>query len=215
MSAHSNLRKAIAAAAVLLGLLWFMGAVVYPASQILSGTKESPGIVMILTLLPLMGLPAFLLIYLGASLFREMTEESLKWVVGTLAVFGAVSISARLQLAFPALLPTRVELSLGMFLGACVAVWLYLLVVRRLLPILGGEKKSMRSFLGRGILVLLAWLLWFFLSAWAEEYRRLADGYELVVFLVPMAVAYGSYRIAAASLLPSREIQGGWNRSGW
>ncbi|MEO5713314.1 MAG: hypothetical protein ABIT37_07480 [Luteolibacter sp.] len=194
----------------MLGLLWFGGAVIVPAIKAISGEKPDISPIFLVIILPLMATPGILLIYFGASLFRRMSEESLKRVIGTIAAVGAISIFSRLSLAFPGLVPKRTAPALGLFLGTCVIVPLYLLVMRSLLPVLGAERKGVRELLSRGVLILMAWELGNLLLSITFECFPPDISYSFPGLLISIIVPYICYRIAAARLLPAKETQGKW-----
>lgn len=199
----TSIRKSIAGVVVLLGLLWFGGAVIVPAIKTISGEKPGISSLFLVFMLPLMATPGILLTYFGVSLFRRMSEESLRWVIGTIAVLGVFLIDSRLSLAFPTLVPKRIESPMGLFLGTSVMVPIYLLVVSKLLPVLGAERKSMRELLSRGILILMAWELWMALSSIRFECFSSDSVYSFPGLLISIIVPYALYKIAAARLLPN------------
>ncbi|MEO8616321.1 MAG: hypothetical protein ABI600_14340 [Luteolibacter sp.] len=202
------IRKSIGGVAVLLGLLLFGGLVIFPAIKAISDENEGfSGMFLVITL-PLMATPGILLTYFGVSLFRRMSEESLRAVIGTIAVLGVFFISSRLSLAFPGLVPKRIEPPLGVFLGTWVMVPLYLLVMRSLLPALGAECKSMRELLSRGVLNLMAWVLWTLLSSITFECIPINSDYSFPGMVLSFIVPYFIYRIAAARLLPAKVDRG-------
>lgn len=196
----THLRKAIGGAAILLGLLIFGAGVIPVIIHFISSEKELFDYLFPLMAVTLFGTLGIVTARAGYQLFRELSEDSLKSVVGIFMLIGALWISPRILSAFAIELPERIKDGPCMSLGMLIVVPLYLFVVSRLLPFLGGEKKSMRDLLGRGILTLMAWLLWMILSGIAHQYAQEQPLWTLAAVIAP----YICFRIAAAKLLPEK-----------
>ena len=179
-----------------------------PIRRIWSEEFETRDIVFLLTLDPLMATPGILGVVFGVRLFRKMSESSLKWVVGVFAIFFAFLLSSLMPGAFPDLLPESLQRSVFLFVASLVAIVAYLFAVRFLLRHFTQEDRSLRTLLSRVVLILMAWQVWQLLSEIFEVYSPIKDGYThireepwgILGLVVPIAVAYGSYRIVATKL---------------
>ncbi len=201
-------RRLIGGVSALLGIWWTLPLIVSQISWIWSCGFETWDIVFLLTIFPLMVSPGALAIVFGVRLFLEMSESSLKWVIGVFAVLFALFLSTRMSAALPGLLPEGLQRSVFLFVASLVAIFAYLLTVRLLLRYFTQENRSLRSLLSRGVLILMAWQLWHLLSKVFEEYSPIKEGYTHVPeepwgalgVVVPIAVAYGLYRAVAPKL---------------
>ncbi len=206
-------RKIIGGLGALLGAWWTWTVVVPPITRIWSGGRESFDIVFLLTIVPLMAIPGVLAAVFGVRLFQEMRESFLKWVVGVFAVFFAFFLSSRASEAFPSFLPDRLEGSAYLFVASLIAVVSYLFSLRFLIRHLTQEDRLFSSLLGRSALVLMAWQVWLLLSRIFEEYSPTKEGYThvpeepwgILGLVVPIAVAYGLYRIFAKRLTKAQQ----------
>ena len=198
----THIRKAIGCVSMLLGICWIFISVIQPIIRIAS---QGGSHLFIFTMLPFMAIPGVIAIYYGFRLYREMSESSLKMIIGDIAFIAAVSGSHHLSARFHSLLPEEIQSSLFLFLGSLVAIWSYLLITRMLIRILGGVQLSLRELLSQGALFLLAWLLWGVLSHVLHEYLP-SDWYACELF-VPLIVAYGSYKIAVHYLITNGGCQ--------
>lgn len=166
---------------------------------------ETLDAVFLLTIVPLMAIPGILAVVFGVRLFHEMRESYLKWVVGVFAVFFAYFLSLRTSEAFPAILPDELQSSIFLFVASLIAVVGYLIVLRLLLRHFTDEDRGVRSLLSRGVLILMAWQIWLLLSQIFDDYAPIKEGYThvpeepwgILGLLVPIAVAYGLYRVVA------------------
>ena len=206
-------RKLIGGLATLLGVWWTWIAVVPPISKSWSGEFEAGDIVFLLTIVPLMAIPGILAVVFGLRFFREMRESSLKWVIGVIAVFFAFFLSSQASIVLPSFLPEDLQGSVFLLVASLIAIVAYLLTVRFLLRHFTQEDRSLRSLLGRDILVLMALQIWILLSEFFREYSPTKEGYPYVSeepwgilgVVVPIALAYGSYRIVATKLTRAQQ----------
>jgi len=197
----THIRKPIACVSMLLGVGWLLISIP-PIFRIAS----QGGLYLFnLTFLPLMAIPGVIAIYYGLRLYREMSESSLKMIIGNVAFIAAVSGSHHLSARFHSSLSVEIQSSLSLFLGSLIATGAYLLITRMLLGILGGVQRSLRDLLRPGVLILLAWLLWNVLSHVLHECLP-GDWYACKLF-VPLVLAYGSYMIAMHYLAPNNKYQ--------
>ena len=201
-------RRIIGGVATLLGLCWTC-AVVFPlVSRFWLDDIDTFDVIFVLTIVPLMTIPGILVLFHGLRLFREMSESSLKWVVGVSALILSFFFSSRLSLLFPTLLPQRLLGSTLLFVSCLVVIPVYFLVIRLLLRHLTNGAPPTTALLSRAVVTLMAWQLWLLLSAFFHEYSPIKEGYTdvpeepwvLLGIVVPVIVAYGSYRIVSGML---------------
>ena len=198
----THIRKAIAGVSMLLGVGWLLISVILPIFRVaFRGGIHFP----IFIMLPLMAIPGVIATYYGFRLYREMSESSVKMIIGDIAFIAAVSGSHHLSARFHSFLPEIIQSSLFLFLGSLVAVWAYLLITRVLLIILIGEQRRLQDLLGKGTLILLAWLLWKVLSHASHEYLP-EDWYACQLF-IPLIAVYGSYKLAVHYLILDNRCQ--------
>ena len=201
-------RRIIGGVAALLGLWWTCAAIFPPVSRLWLDNIDTFDVIFVLTIVPLMTIPGILALFHGVCLFREMSESSLKWVVGVGALFLAFFLSSRLSLLLPTLLPERLLESTLLFVSSLVVIPVYFLVVRFLLRHLTNGAPSTAALLSRTVVMLMAWQLWLLLSAYFQQYSPIKQGYThipeepwgLLGLVVPFMVAYGSYRIVSGIL---------------
>jgi hypothetical protein len=205
-------RKLIGGAVAIFGL-WWTCEIAYPLIRKLFHNEiKISNVIFMLTIMPLMISPGILALFFGVRLFRKMSESALKWVVGVvavlLAIFLAFFLSSQLSQNFPSVLPEKLWESTLLFMSSLFAIFAYLFIVRFLLQHLSNESRSAISLLSRGVVILMAWQLWMLLLKFFEEYSPIKDGYThvpeepwgILGFVVPIFVAYGSYRIIVAKL---------------
>lgn len=210
------IRRAIGGTSVLLGL-WWLWMVIYPVLRGLWIGGSRTDYLFSLTIVPMMLIPGILATVFGVRLFRSMSVSSLKWVVGVLVTFGVFWLSSSFSRIFPDLLPERIASSAFLFAGSLIALPAYFAALWYILPCLAADRPKLSSLVGRGVLILMAWQLWLLLSAILDEYTPIEEGYKhvpkepwgTVGVLVPIIVAYGTYRLAAARLLTKTTEQGG------
>ena len=201
-------RRLIGLLAALVGAWSTWAVLVLPVKGIWSEDLKASKIVFLLTIVPLMATPGILALVFGLRLFREMRESSLKWVIGVFAVFTAFYLSAQASKLLPPLLPEELQRSACLFVASLIAMVAYLFSVRRLLRHLTDEDHSLRSLVSRGVSMLMAFQVCLLLSKAFEEYSPIKEGYThvpeepwgILRLLVPIAVAYGLFRVVAPKL---------------
>lgn len=206
-------RRLVGGAAALLGLWWVWSSTFPFVRELWNDDRETGLIFFFLTIVPLMAIPGVLAVIFGVRLFSSMSVSSLKWVVGLFAVFGAFWLSACLSSLFPKLLPESISITAFLFLSSLAAIPAYLFTVRKLLSHLTEQVPSFTSLISRGILALMAWQLWLLLFSVFDEHSPIKEGYthiheepwDTLGILVPIIVAYGSYRIFVALLTKAHQ----------
>lgn len=208
------IRKAMGAAATVLGLGWILMVLTLLFERSFYHGPMSD-LFFTLPAIALATIPGFVMLAHGIGLFQSMRVDSLKWVIGVFAACGALWVCSTVRHAHPGFLPDRLAYSATIFAGSLLAVFVYLGILRLLLPRLDiGEDHAPVS-IGRGALILLAWTFWMLLSDLFNAYAPIKEGYTHVPkepwgtlgFFVPVLVAYGSYRLAASLLLPRKARQ--------
>lgn len=149
-------------------------------------------------------LPGVVLLLCGVQLYREMSVEAFKWVLGFLVLSGMIML-ASLPFDFrPEILPERLYENASFFIFCCLSVMIYLCLLRWGLPHLDPHATAAQASLGKGVLVLLAVLLWMLLSEIFRVYAPKEEGYEyvprwpwgLVGFVVSLVIPCVLYRLA-------------------
>ena len=199
-----HLRKIIGGLSVLFGLIW-LGFTLIPFVGSLFDEKDLIDYLLLLVMVPLMVIPGLLAIIYGTRLYRIMNVQTLKQVVGLFAVIGAFVISSKLSSVFPEILQAEVQSLAFFFIGAAVAIPLYMICIWFVLPHLSAERPKFCSLLERSAIILMALLLWLLLSSIFDEYAPIKEGYThiheepwgILGLLIPVIVAYGAYRLFA------------------
>lgn len=207
---REHARKLISSIAVILGACWTCSAVIPPLTKLWS--DEPIGLLFLLTMVPLLASPGILAVVFGIRLFREMRESSLRWVIGLFFTLFAFFLSSQTSELFPHLLPDGLQFSVFLFSYSLVAIYAYIFVIRLLLRYFTTEDRTLRSLLSRDLIILMAWQVWLLLSQFFQEYSPVKEGYThvpkepwgMLGVLVPIAVAYGLYRLLAP---PKKEAQ--------
>jgi hypothetical protein len=210
-------RRLIGGVAVLLGLCWTSITVFGSITRIWSADFETGDIVFLLTMVPLMAGPGIIALVFGVRLFRELQESYLKLVSGVFAVFFTFFLLSQTSDLLPALLPEGLQRSVSLFVASSVAIVAYLFAVRLLLRHFTQEDRSLPSLLSRGVLILMAWQVWLLLSEVFQEYSPIKEGYAhiykepwgILGVVVPIAVAYGLYRVAVSKQVKAQQDDAG------
>ena len=223
-------RKIISGASIIFGL-WWLWTTTYPACQRLwNGEREIDDYLFILIFIPIISIPGILTTVFGIRLFRETSITSLKWIITTFAILGALYLSSIFLTIFPDLLPEQVALNAFLFVASLIMALAYLAILRFIIPYLGVDRPNPSSLIGKGFLILMAWQLWMLLSSIFREYSPISatlrehspieegniDSFILWVFLsflVPILVSYWAYRFVAARLLTVKTEQKDTNKS--
>jgi len=206
-------RKAIGGASAILGVSWLWSVLTPTIRQLFTREQQTTDYLFFWIIVPLMAIPGALAVAFGIELFRKKSTTALKWVVGLSAAFGTLWIDTRLSLLFADSVPEKIQSSLFMLLGTVVALPAYLIVVRALFPIIEAERPRVVDLIGKGVLALVAWQLWFLMNALFERYAPIQAGYThvreepwgILGFLLPIIVAYGFYRLAFSFLQRLKE----------
>lgn len=201
-------RKIVAIISMILGA-GLLALMVLP--PVANAVHEPPGLgaaIFIVVMLPLLSIPGILCLWFGYQLFQRRTEESLRLIVGTTTflLIGGIGFSIAEWLE-PLFSNPGWEGS-GLLLLAIATAIIYPLAISRLLPVIGGERKSPRIFISKGMLTLVAFLVFFSLSTFLQAYVSLwadrdftglplLDGMiQLVIAFSPMIIPYVGYRLA-------------------
>jgi len=196
-------RKWIGGVATLFGLCWSLYAILPVINWIGSDKKEILDLSFLLSFSSLFAVPGILAAVFGVRLFLNMSESSLKWVIGVLSGSIAFLLSALMAEASLLPLPEHLQFSALLFVASLIAIFSYLLVVRNLLHHLCGKDRRWRSLLNRGVLLLIAFQVWLLLTGLFREYSPIKEGYDhvpegpwlMLGLVVPIATAFVLYRV--------------------
>lgn len=146
------------------GLHWIFGSVYLPLRRLWTDETDASYVYFLLTMVPLMLIPGLIALIHGVRLFREMSESSLRALVGLAAFIVAILLFVGLNHVIPTSFSDRL-MSLTFFFVSCLAVIpAYLLVVRWLLWHLADGAELGSPVLSRGVLMLMALQLWMVLT---------------------------------------------------
>lgn len=162
-------------------------------------------------MVPLLVIPGVLAIGAGIILYRAICVGALKFLFVAFACLGVLEGSRALMFIFPHRLAEQTERTLFLLIGILVVIPLYVIAVRKTLELFEQEKPRIAELLGRGTLVLIAWQVWLLLNGVSSEYPPLEGGqkyfhkepWQTLGVLIPIIVAYGGYKLAAALLSPA------------
>lgn len=193
----SRLAKGIGGLTMVLGSVLIVMAF-FPMKRFFAGEKEWMDCLVTLVVVTLMVVPGCLVVLGGYQFLREVNLPNLKVLAGVYSAIGAIWLSARLVDWIPEMGRQRIAFGFLNLGTAVFAIWIYLLVLRWLIPALGLRWSGFRSVLGKGAFILLAWLLWMALSAVGHELsrRNLDDHLGFIPFFVPILLAWVFYKIA-------------------
>lgn len=206
-------RKIVAFVSVLIGAVLLAMTILPPIASAIKNTPVLGDVLFFIIIVPLMSVPSLLCLWFGYQLFQRRTEDSLRWIVGTLVFIAAVAAYVRIGEIFNARVSETGWDTVGMLLVALVFAVTYPTAISRLHPAIGGERKSPRRFIGKGYLALIAWLVFFALSPAPHSYFRdplrtgitgmpLLDAMlQLLIVLLPFLIPYCGYKIAVRFLI--------------
>lgn len=177
-------------------------------SNFFSNPDGATTLLFLLFMVPFLSIPGILCLWFGYELFKLRTEYSLCMIVGTITFLSILMTGARLGEWLQPWLPDLILESGGMLFLALIIVFSYPFLVSRLLPSIGGERKKPREFVGKGLLKLLAILLFFSLSSLGRALHSAPIGKEysgmllldtllqMLIAFSPFLIPYILYRIA-------------------
>ena len=193
--------KAIAMASILFGTWWlWMG--LHSLFGMHVKKHAHPGVIFFIAVIP-----GALAVGRGFWLYRDTSLPAVKSVVGLFSVLGGGWISTWQLNTFAGLLPEQIAASVVVLLATCIAWLAYLTVVRALLAVLGHEVQSMRQLLRRGVVMWIAWQVWFLLVQVFSHYAPDDPLWAVLTFIVPIVVAYGGYKFVSARMPASEADQ--------
>jgi len=204
-------RKIVAVVSMFLGVGWLAMVVLPPIAKTIEKTPalgDALFLIFLIVMVPLMSIPGILCLWFGYRLFQRRTEDSLRWILGTGVFILTVSIYARVGEIFFGQFFETIWDTPGMLSVALIVAVAYPLLISRLLPAIGGDQKSPRNFVGKGLLTLIAWLVFFALSPAPHSYLRDLKSMEfiglpildailqLLIVLSPFLIPYLGYKLA-------------------
>lgn len=196
------LRKIIGGLSALLGIGWLIIAVMPVIAKPPERDPEfSSAAIFMWAFHALTALFGIVWMVASIRLYRSFDASALKWSVGAPATVLTFLVCGSISSQFST---SRPEWMVGNFLlplAAWIAVPVYMTLVWHLMPRVGGEKVKFLTLLNRGYLVLMAFLLWLFLSGLQRHVFHLDYPWSLFIFLVTISVPICLYKIASARLL--------------
>ena len=188
-------------------------AIIPPIWKFFTEDSDGDDLLFLLTMVPLLSIPGGILAVYGSRLFKEDSEASLRYVVGTLVFLGSLILIVRLAPLFEAFFPEVATYGFGQLAFVFLIAFAYPLMVSRLIPLVGIEKRNARAFVTKGFLIALAWLFWLGLNEIFKENgidRLLEDSTRTrtlgaMTFFLPAIIAYICYAIARAVFVEPAE----------
>ena len=210
---HRRGRRVFATISVLTGIA-LAGMVIIPQFWKFF-TEDSDGydLLFLLITIPFMSIPGTILVLYGSRLFKEDSETSLRYVVGTLVFLVSLILIVRLAPLFEAFFPELATYGFGQLAFAFLVTFAYPLMVSRLIPLVGIERRKASAFVTKGFLIALAWLFWLGLNEIFKETgidKLLEDSTRIptlgaMIFFLPAIIAYICYAIARAVFVKPAE----------
>jgi hypothetical protein len=165
-----------------------------------------------LFIIPMMIIPGAMALYSGIGLLKEVTKEGIKGSVGALSIFGAFWSAVYIDKFF---LPENSNM-LSLLLAMAIIIPLYILISKRLFATEQFAVSGRDEFIGKGILTLIAWMIWLSLSEFVDEYAPIKEGYthikeepwDTLGFIGPVIIAWAFYKIASKALTKPKADQG-------
>lgn len=183
----------------------------FPVKQFLSGGKEWMDYLITLIVVTLMVVPGALVVLGGYQFLREVNLPNLKVLVGAYSALGTLWVFGAVSDWYPDVWHQRIATGFFILANAVLAILIYLLALRWLVPAMGMRWNGCRSVLGKGAFTLLAWLLWQALFAVAQELVPVTGGgglgASLIVLFGPISVAWGFHILAVNWLKAGQQVQ--------
>jgi len=197
-----NLTTVLGGFAVLFGAFWLFGCSLMPLFDFFfREEKEIGDVAFLFIMLPMMAIPGILTAYYGSRLLREKSKKNIKHTVGAFAFFGALFLGSWVGSFFGG--PEKFTGQISLLFGSLCAIPCYLLVSKKL--ILGeGLVPTKGEFVGRRLIGLLTFQVWFVLTSLIDEFAPVEPGYsyvketpwEFVGFFGPFLGAWVFYKLA-------------------
>ena len=203
-------RKFLAVLAVACGAFWLMGAVDSLSPERLQDDYFDESVMLFLFVVPgvvLCTMIGVIALIIGIKLLRNPSVPATKGFLVLLYIHLGLFVSDGLMEWEWLALGNRIAFPSINFAVGLLGVVTYPLVARKVILWLGMELTEENTpRIGRGGLILLAWLLWFLLSDIAGVLHSKYDlGSLFTLFFLPIAMSYGAYRYASAKLGIPRE----------
>lgn len=201
-------RKFIGGTATLCGL-WLI--CVYTLPQLGSAWTEglnSDEILITLLFFLITSSPAILFLYFGVRLVRQMSEPSLKYILGGFSVSLTLFLYLKIQQISPQSFNKNLIDSILLFLSLFMAIIIYVSLARLLLRHLTKQTHTTASLVSTWALLLMVFLLWKIGFTVFQEYSPVDLGFNhisqkawnILGTLIPCLIAYGFYRILNVQL---------------
>lgn len=190
------IQKTIGGIAAVLGICW-IGAMALPLYRLNWDFNSDFSFVLLLMLIP-----GILAVVYGIRLFRTMSVESVKWLIGIFVFLGVFWSLTTLKNIFPDFLPQRIASGATFFAASFITLPLYVAVLKYILPHLGYRWSGASDVIGRGTLIFISWTLWSLLFTAFHQYALMKESAgELWVLAIPILISYVFYRMMAFFLL--------------
>lgn len=138
--------------AALFGTWWILEVFVAPVVKNLMDPKNPGGFIFIFTVSPLMAFPGAALVVFGIGLVRSKVLGNFRSVVAWLAFFGVMTAEIYLPKGAPFSADETVWEALKLLIVTLVFIWLYVVLVNKLMDWDGCPTPGYRAVFGKGII---------------------------------------------------------------
>lgn len=171
-----TISSAIGIAVVAVGVWWIFDVLLPPLYNATWKEKDTFDYVLLLTILLLMTIPGILMAYFGFRLTKHNSGTNIKGVVGTLSIFGVIWVHSLIRDAFG---ESKIASGLSMLTATLVIIPIYVAVSKYWMKTLGLNPVR-GEFIGKGIVTIIAWQIWFISSDIARGLTPIKEGYTHV-----------------------------------
>ncbi len=166
-----TIHSTIGLIAVAIGAWWIFSTLLQPLYNFACGEKEPFEYIFAFTMFPLMALPGIFMAYFGLKLSKDNSGKNIKMIVGTLSVVSVFLFSAYARNAFE---ESRTADNILMLIATLVIIPVYVFISKYWMK-KAGLQPVKGEFVGKGIILILAWEIWFVCSSVHMEFL-MADG---------------------------------------
>jgi hypothetical protein len=201
----------LAAIAIAVGCWWSFMVLLQPLKRIWTEGFSDALPWFGLFIIPMMIIPGAMALFSGIGLLKEVTKEGIKGSVGALSIFGVFWSAVYVE---KFLLPENSNM-LSLLIALAIVIPLYVYISKRLYNSEQLEVSGRDEFIGKGILTLVAWMIWLSLSEFVREYAPVKEGYthikeepwDTLGFIAPIIIAWAFYKIASKALTKQKVDQ--------
>jgi len=196
-----NPSRIIATLAILCGCWWTFAAFVAPIWRMFTEEVEWSDWLFAVTILPMMAIPGALAVFYGTRLLKVKSKENIKRSVGALSLLSVFLLAGGIR----SLLPDEYEGMLPVPIATLLVIPIYVALSKYAIQASIQEAIRYKDLIGKGILLILSFQIYFVLNEIIRKYAPTKEGYvyvkeapwELLGFAGPLLVAWAFYKIAS------------------